>query len=101
MLAHNAKYEVEVKHLPDDELIAPPNRGKAPISKVDGKPIELHHDGQTPDSTLKAMTQTDHRLGENFRNNHPNTGQAPSEIDRPEFAKIRKDVWNQWWDDNM
>ena len=101
ILVHNAgKYDVDVKHLPREKLIKPPKRGNAPISKVDGKPIELHHDGQMPDSTLKAMTQTDHRLGENFRKNHTNTGQSASEIHRPTSAKVRRDIWSQWFDDN-
>ena len=101
VLVHNARYEGEVKHLPSDELIAPTKRGNAPISIKDKKPVELHHTNQKPDGPLEAMHPSDHRYGENFKKNHTNTGQLASEIDRPEFVKIKKDVWNQWWDDNL
>ena len=51
--------------------------GKAPIGS-DGYPMELHHrvpldNGGTNDfSNLDIMTRTDHRLGPNYRINHPN-----------------------------
>ena len=35
------------------------SKGKAPIGK-DGKPVELHHEGQTSEGNLKEMTQTEH-----------------------------------------
>jgi RHS repeat-associated protein len=50
--------------------------GKPPIGS-DGFPMELHHDvplkdGGTNDaSNLKPMTRTDHRLGANYKVNHP------------------------------
>jgi hypothetical protein len=50
-------------------------QGKAPVGK-DGHPVELHHDGQKPDSPLDEKTRTDHRGGDNFKKNHPNTGQG-------------------------
>ncbi len=40
--------------------------------------MELHHEGQDPNGKLQEMTQTEHRGGENFKKNHPNTGQQPS-----------------------
>lgn len=67
-------------------------QGKAPIGK-DGKPVELHHEGQKADSSLKEMTRTDHRGGENFKKNHQNTGQQRSEINRSEFNKTRRQHW--------
>jgi hypothetical protein len=66
--------------------------GKAPTGK-DGHPVELHHEGQQADGELKAMTQTDHRRGGNFKKNHSNTGQQKSQINRAEFAKQRKQFW--------
>jgi RHS repeat-associated protein len=67
--------------------------GKAPTGE-DGKPVELHHEGQE-NGPVKEMTQTDHRLGENFKKNHPNTGQAPSKIDRKAADKARRDHWKK------
>ena len=33
------------------------------------------------------MTRTDHRLGDNFKKNHSNTGQSASQIDRKAWRK--------------
>jgi RHS repeat-associated protein len=68
-------------------------QGKAPVGK-DGKPVELHHEGQTSGQT-KEMTQTEHRGGENFKKNHPNTGQQPSQIDRNQANQARRKHWKQ------
>ena len=53
---------------PDD--LARMNRGKAPIGP-DGHPMELHHVDRTPDGGLTPMSRTNHRLGENYKKNHP------------------------------
>jgi 5-methylcytosine-specific restriction endonuclease McrA len=51
-------------------------KGKAPIG-VDGKPMEIHHKrplsegGTNAIENLEIKTQTDHRIGGNFRKNHP------------------------------
>jgi hypothetical protein len=74
----------------------PKKRGNAARDK-DGKPIELHHDGQKPDGRLDEMTQEEHRGKDNFKKNHHNTGQQPSEIDRNEFAKQRRKHWKDEW----
>jgi RHS repeat-associated protein len=68
------------------------SQGKAPVGQ-DGKPVELHHEGQSSNGQLKEMTQTEHRGGENFKNNHPNTGQQPSKIDRNKFKQQRQAYW--------
>lgn len=52
------------------ENLARMKAGKAPIGD-DGFSMELHHLEGTPDSKLVPMTRTDHRLGDNFRLNHP------------------------------
>lgn len=84
--------------LPDDRIIAPPgSRGQAPVGD-DEYPVELHHNGQKSDSELVEMTRTDHRLGDNFRKNHHNTGKEPSNISRKEFARDRRDYWSREWD---
>ncbi len=77
----------------------PPARGKAPIG-ADGTPIELHHTDQTKGnaSPLDEMTRTDHRGAGSYKENHPNTGQTKSTVDRTEFNKIREEHWKQEWD---
>jgi RHS repeat-associated protein len=53
--------------------------GKAPFG-IDGFPMELHHinplgaEGSNDFSNLQPMTRTDHRLGANYRINHPLPG---------------------------
>jgi hypothetical protein len=69
-------------------------QGKAPVGK-DGKPVELHHEGQQPNGNTREMTQSEHRGGENFKKNHPNTGQEPSRIDRNQAARERRKHWKQ------
>lgn len=44
------------------------------------------------------MTRRDHRGGENFKKNHPNTGENPSQIDRKKFDKDKKQYWRDQWD---
>ncbi|RKZ74785.1 MAG: hypothetical protein DRR19_29835 [Candidatus Parabeggiatoa sp. nov. 1] len=84
--------------IPNQELLGPPpKRGNAPIGK-DGKPVELHHRGQNPNSPLDEMTQTDHRGGENYSKNHQNTGNSPSKIDRQAWRKEQKKYWKNEWD---
>jgi hypothetical protein len=45
-------------------------KGRAPTGP-DGHPMELHHTDQTPEGGLEAKSRTDHRLGENYKKNHP------------------------------
>jgi hypothetical protein len=45
-------------------------KGKAPIGP-DGHPMELHHKDRTMQGGLQAMSRTEHRLGKNFKKNHP------------------------------
>ncbi len=86
------------KKIPNCDLCGLPNkRGNAPIGK-DGHPVELHHRNQKPDGPLDEMTRTDHRLGDNFKKNHPNTGQSASQIDRKAWRKEQKDYWKKEWD---
>ncbi|MGY5615430.1 HNH/ENDO VII family nuclease, partial [Vibrio brasiliensis] len=86
------------KKIPNCDLCGPPNkRGNAPIGN-DGHPVELHHRNQKPDGPLDEMTRTDHRLGDNFKKNHTNTGQDLSQIDRKAWRKEQKDYWKNEWD---
>jgi hypothetical protein len=84
-----------VERVSNERLTAKPAEpGRAPIGD-DGHPVELHHTDQAAGnkSPLQEMTRTDHRLGDNFAKNHPNTGDAPSKVDRPEFKKIQRTHW--------
>jgi hypothetical protein len=51
-------------------------QGKPPIGS-DGYPMELHHvkslaEGGTNDLTnLRPLTRSEHRLGSNYKRNHP------------------------------
>jgi hypothetical protein len=79
----------------------PKHRGDPPKGD-DGKSLELHHRGQNPNGPIDEMTQTEHRLGENFRNNHENTGQSESSVDHgPWWRQHVRDHWKAWWDRYM
>ena len=67
-------------------------QGNAPTG-TDGHPVELHHEGQKSNGPVKEMTRTEHRLGENFTKNHPNTGQKPSQIDRNQARQQKRKHW--------
>lgn len=87
-----------VERLPDHRVTAPPKkRGHAPIGD-DGHPVELHHKAQSPAGPVEEITRTDHRLGKNYQENHTNTGQAASQIDRSEWRKQQRGYWKQEWD---
>jgi len=84
--------------LSPDKIKAPPGkRGNAPTGE-DGNPVELNHRNQEPDGPIDEMTRKDHREGENYKKNHPNTGQSKSKIDRKEFKKQRENHWRSEWD---
>ena len=86
------------RKIPNDQLNAPPpSRGSTPIGS-DNKPVELHHRGQAPDSPLDEMTSTDHRGAGNFKKNHANTGQEPSQIDRKTWRNDQRNYWKNEWD---
>jgi RHS repeat-associated protein len=42
-----------------------------PPTGPDGYPIELHHVDRTPEGGVTPMSRTDHRLGNNYKKNHP------------------------------
>ena len=44
--------------------------GRPPMGS-DGYPMELHHVDGTPEGDLQPMTRTEHRLGDNYKINHP------------------------------
>lgn len=65
-------------------------QGKAPTGK-DGKPVELHYEGQNPKGPVREMTRTEHRGPGNYTKNHPQGNRQPSRIDRNEAARQRRD----------
>jgi hypothetical protein len=56
------------KYSADD--LAKMENGKAPTGS-DGHPVELHHVDRTPNGGLTQLNRTEHRLGENYKKNHP------------------------------
>lgn len=68
-----AYWKAEAKNNPGkysaDDLTKMKN-GRAPKGE-DGYSMELHHKDRTPKGGLEPMTRTDHRLGENYKRNHP------------------------------
>jgi len=68
------------------------SQGKAPVG-TDGKPVELHHEGQASEGNPKEMTQAEHSGGDNFAKNHANTGQQASQIGRAKFKQQRQKYW--------
>ena len=64
--------------------------GLAPLDES-GKPIELHHIGQHPDSPLAELTQEQHRGKDNYSVLHDT--KKESEINRQAFDGERVDHW--------
>lgn len=65
-------------------------QGLAPLDK-NGKPIELHHIGQKPDSPLAELTQEEHRGKGNDGVLHDKNKET--EIDRIAFSKEKDEHW--------
>ena len=85
------------KKVPNDEVFAPSKRGNAPISKKDGREIEIHHNAQDPQGPFREMHPSEHRYGENYKKNHEHYTRK-SKIDRTQFRKWRKEYWENEWD---
>ncbi len=103
ILVHNADYDIDLVtnniqgKVSNDEINPPTKRGNAPISKKDGHPIEIHHNEQNPNGPFFEKTRTDHRLGENYKLNHPN-GTQKSSINRVQFKYQVRKYWEHEWD---
>lgn len=102
ILVRNADYDTELisknikSKVANDEIDPPTERGRAPKSKKDGYSIEIHHDEQNPNGPFKEMTRTDHRLGVNYKKNHPNHTQK-SKIDRTQWKYQQRKYWENEW----
>jgi len=84
--------DIDLEQLDDDGLtnLERMEKGRPPLDK-DGKPIELHHIGQKPDSPLAELTQDEHRGRGNSAILHDNSSE--SLIDRQEFQKEKREYW--------
>ena len=85
--------EIDINYI--DELTGKTNlqlmkEGKAPFDPT-GERYQLHHIGQKNDSTLAILTKEEHMRGGNNTIWHEIGGK--SQIDRPEFDKIRSEYW--------
>ena len=65
-----------------------------PPTGTDGHPVEIHHAEQDPNGERVMMTRTDHRLGDSFKRNHPNTGARRGAIDHG--AAWQKEKQQRW-----
>lgn len=45
----------------------------------------------------EEMHPSDHRYGENYKNNHPNYN-GKSKVDRTQFREWKREYWEQEWD---
>ncbi|MDO5666073.1 MAG: HNH/ENDO VII family nuclease [Bacteroidia bacterium] len=89
----------EIKIKPENKIdrkdLNPPTKsGNAPTFKKDGKSVEIHHEGQNPKGPFKEMHPNQHRGKGNDAVNHPNKNK-PSQIDRKEFNKAKKEYWKK------
>lgn len=78
--------------LPDGTIVTNLTRarkGYSPIEVGTGFSYELHHMGQKANGTLVMLTRDQHRG--NYSILHTST--KASEIDRPAFDKVRKEIW--------
>lgn len=78
--------------LPDGTIVTNLTRarkGYSPIEAGTGFSYELHHMGQKANGTLVMLTRDQHRG--NYSILHTST--KASEIDRPAFDKVRKEIW--------
>ena len=63
-----------------------------PPRDENGRPYELHHIGQNPDSPLAELTYEQHHCNGNFKTLHTFD---ESNIDRTEFNKERREYWEE------
>ena len=90
-LVQNIDWNYKSK-LPDGTIVTNLDRidkNLSPIEAATGKPYELHHIGQKPDSPLAVLTQAQHHGNDAILH----VSNKVSEIDRAAFAKIKKEFW--------
>lgn len=82
--------DLDIKDDFGDSNLERMEKGKPPLDK-DGKPIELHHIGQTSDAPLAELTKSEHMSNGNDSVLHDKAKE--SEIDRTQFKKERAEHW--------
>lgn len=65
--------------------------GLAPLDPL-GLSYEIHHIGQMNDSPFAILTSAEHKKFYSVL--HTNTGKMSSDINRADFQKIKKQIWN-------
>jgi YD repeat-containing protein len=99
-----AKYEPDAggREMPFDRIRELPKQRGDPPKGDDGNSLELHHRDQNSQGPIDEMTRTEHRLGENYRANHTNSGGSRSQVDHgPAWRKHVREHWEAWWDRYM
>jgi RHS repeat-associated protein len=89
-------YIPEEDKIPLEELNPPRERGFAPTSKETGKPIEIHHVGQSSKGPWKEMKWQEHRGKGNYKKHHDTSKE--SEISKQMRDQQRKSYWEKEWD---
>jgi hypothetical protein len=83
-----------VTKISSEKIASPaPKPDRAPIG-VDDKPIELHHEAGA-DGPLVEMTREEHRIGKNFRKNHPSGYEKLTGEERKAFDKEKRAYWRE------
>jgi RHS repeat-associated protein len=79
----------------DRDLLEPPTKyGNAPTFKSDKTAVEIHHEGQKREGPFTELHWKEHRGKGNDAINHPNK-HKPSEVDRKEFDKAKRNYWKE------
>jgi RHS repeat-associated protein len=88
------KIQIDDFNKVDRNLLNSPNtHGNAPTFKSDGTPVEIHHEGQGAEGPFKEMHKSDHRLGENYKKNHPSGNKPLTKAERTQFKKDKTQYW--------
>ncbi len=77
----------------DDTNLLRMSQGLPPLDKHEGRAVELHHQGQAQNSPLIELWWRHHRGPMAFGILHHNTGAQPSQINREEFRRQRREHW--------
>jgi len=93
--SQKGKIDVHPENKVDRKELNPPSKpGNSPTFKKDGSSVEIHHEGQNKNGPFKEMNKNDHRGAGNDKVNHPNKSK-PSQIDRKEFQKMKREYWKK------
>lgn len=90
------KIEILPENKIDRNLLNPPDvHGNAPTFKSDGKPVDIHHEGQKAQGPFHERHPDNHRTNGSYKENHP-SGQKPlTKAERTQFKKDKKEYWKK------